>query len=67
MTTSHQKKYQHLTGACAPPSPINRTAAFFWLKVLPLDEQVQHFLERGYVRIPQAFTKEQSDRLTKDL
>ncbi|KAG8876149.1 hypothetical protein FRB97_003610 [Tulasnella sp. 331] len=31
------------------------------------DEQVQHFLERGYVKIPKAFTKEKSDQYTEDL
>lgn len=31
------------------------------------DEQVEHFLDRGYVKIPQAFTREQAEDMTKDL
>ncbi|KAG8967917.1 hypothetical protein FRC05_001882 [Tulasnella sp. 425] len=31
------------------------------------DGQVEHFLDRGYVKIPQAFTREQAEDMTKDL
>jgi len=31
------------------------------------DEQVAHFMEKGYVRIPQAFSKEMADEWTKTL
>ncbi|KAG9048873.1 hypothetical protein FS837_011782 [Tulasnella sp. UAMH 9824] len=30
-------------------------------------EQVEHFLERGFVKIPNAFTKEQAEEMTADL